>query len=117
MYWSFLNFGRSSPVPGFNKPKPKFRRANITSSQARYDYILAKLPHDVVTSILDLLDTITEATPDPYKFLKDCLFATFVPTRLCRTNQLLQMTPLRRPTPQYPHGRYAGPFTARRSSQ
>lgn len=87
-------FWSEQPRAWFQQAEAKFRRANITSSQARYDYLLAKLPHDVIVSVLDLLNTITATTPDPYNLLKDRLFATFLPTRLRRANQLLQMPPL-----------------------
>ena len=85
-------------LPPFDPKQPKrwfqqvdaiFRRAHVISSQDKWDYVLPKLPTDVLNDISDVVDSLTDATPNPYELAKNRLLETYTPTRWQLARQLL----------------------------
>ena len=56
------DFWIKDPKMWFSQAEAKFRRARITAETTMYDYILMKLPQDVVMSVRSLVSAI-EADP------------------------------------------------------
>ena len=96
-------FYTSSPhipvkLPPFDPKQPKrwfqqadviFRQSHVVSSQDKWDYTLPKLPTDVLNDISDVVDSLTDATPNPYELAKNHLLDTYTPTRWQLARQLL----------------------------
>ena len=59
------------------------------SSQEKWDYVLAKMPTDILNDISDVVDSLTNDTPNPYELVKNRLLETYIPTRWQLTRQLL----------------------------
>ena len=96
----FYTSGPHVPVklPPFDPKQPKrwfqqadaiFRRSHVISSQDKWDYVLPKLPTDVLNDISDVVDSLTDATPNPYELAKNRLLETYTPTRWQLARQLL----------------------------
>lgn len=88
------DFWPEEPFIWFKNSEARFRRGKVTASIAKYDYVLAKLSREVQLSIKDLLNTITDDTPDPYEKLKARLLDKFSPSVDYRINALLNHPPL-----------------------
>jgi hypothetical protein len=61
----------------FAQAKAAFRRAGVASSIVRYDYVLMKLPEDVIRSVQDLVQAVTDDTLDAYEQLKYRLLSSY----------------------------------------
>ena len=96
----FYTSGPHVPVklPPFDPKQPKrwfqqadaiFRQSHVISSQDKWDYVLPKLPTDVLNDISDVVDSLTDATPNPYELAKNRLLETYTPTRWQLARQLL----------------------------
>ena len=96
----FYTSGPHVPVklPPFDPKQPKrwfqqadaiFRRSHVISSQDKWDYVLPKLPTDVLNDISDMVDSLTDATPNPYELAQSRLLETYTPTRWQLARQLL----------------------------
>ena len=59
------------------------------SSQTKWDYVLPKLPTDVLNDISDVVDSLTDDTPNPYELVRNHLLETYTPTRWQLAWQLL----------------------------
>ena len=46
-----------------------FRRSHVVSSQTNWDYVLPKLPTDVLNDIRGVVDSLTDNTPNRYKLM------------------------------------------------
>ena len=68
----------------FSQAEAQFRRARITAETTMYDYILVKLPEDVVMAVRALVSVI-EADPvkqeSSYTLLKDALMGSYGKTK------------------------------------
>ena len=96
----FYTSGPHVPVklPPFDTKQPKrwfqqadaiFRRSHVVSSQTKWEYVLPKLPTDVLNDISDVMDSLTDATPNPYELAKNRLLETYTPNRSQLARQLL----------------------------
>ncbi len=66
-----------------------FRRAHITASLTKFDYIMEKLPDEVMVSIKDIVRAVTDDTEDPYGMVKERLLSSFKPSPWALANKLL----------------------------
>jgi hypothetical protein len=71
------DFWVSDPNMWFAQAEAAFRRAGVASSIVRYDYMLMKLPEDVLRSVRDLVQAVTDDTPDAYEQLKYRLLSSY----------------------------------------
>ena len=85
----FRSSCRRQPKRWFQQADPIFRRSHVISSQDKWDYVLPKLPTDVLNDISDVVDSLTDATPNPYELAKNRLLETYTPTRWQLARQLL----------------------------
>jgi len=77
-------FWVKDPKMWFSQAEAQFRRARITTETTMYDYVLMKLPQDVVMSVRALISAI-EADPvkqeASYTLLKEALMGSFGMTK------------------------------------
>jgi hypothetical protein len=79
------DFWVKDPKLWFSQAEAQFRRACITTASTIYDYVLMKLPEDVVMSVRAL---ISEVEADPvkqetsYQLLKDALLGSYGKTKI-----------------------------------
>jgi HEPN domain-containing protein len=77
-------FWVKDPKMWFSQAEAQFRRARITQETTMYDYVLMKLPQDVVMSVRALISAI-EADPvkqeASYTLLKEALMGSFGMTK------------------------------------
>jgi hypothetical protein len=73
----------------FQKVEASFRRARVTDSHVKYDYILMKLPESVLTSVKDVVRAVTDETEDPYKEIKQRLVSSYTQSKWQLANRLL----------------------------
>ena len=59
------------------------------SSQEKWDYVLPKLPSDVLNDISDVVDSLMDDTPNPYELVKNRLLETYTPTWWQLVRQLM----------------------------
>ena len=78
------DFWVKDPKMWFSQAEAQFRRARITAAATMYDYVLMKLPEDVVMSVRALISEI-EADPfkqeNSYQLLKDALLGSYGKTK------------------------------------
>ena len=74
------HFWTVEPSLWFRQAESSFRRLNITASFTKYNLVLEALPQDVIISIRDLVNTITESTHMPYQQLKYRLLSSYSPS-------------------------------------
>jgi len=78
------DFWVKDPKMWFSQAEAQFCRARITAAATMYDYVLMKLPEDVVMSVRALISEI-EADPvkqeDSYQLLKDALLGSYGKTK------------------------------------
>ena len=84
-----LAFDPKQPKRWFQQTEAIFRRSHVVSSQDKWDYVLPKLPTDVLNDISDVVDSLLEDTPNPYELVKNRLLETYTPTRWQLARQLL----------------------------
>ena len=84
-----LAFDPKQPKRWFQQTEAIFRRSHVVSSQDKWDYVLPKLPTDVLNDISDVVDSLLEDTPNPYELVKNRLLETYSPTRWQLARQLL----------------------------
>lgn len=70
-------FWVANPNLWFKQAEAAFRRARITSSSTKYDYVLMKLPPDVMDAVADIINQVEDDTADPYEQLKTRLSNDF----------------------------------------
>ena len=73
----------------FQQTDAIFHRSHVVSSQTKWDYVLPKLPTDVLNDISDVVDSLTDDTPNPYELVRNRLLETYTPTRWQLARQLL----------------------------
>jgi hypothetical protein len=73
----------------FLQVEAAFRRARVTDSHSKYDYILMKLPESVLASVKDVVQAVTDATADPYSELKARLVSSYTQSKWQLANRLL----------------------------
>ena len=93
-------FWSAEPVLWFKQAEATFRRLSVLSSHAKYDLVLEALPQDVIITIRDLVNTVTDGTHMPYQQLKYRLLSSYAPSRWALINRLLDTPTLgdRRPS-------------------
>ena len=58
-----LPFDAKQPKRWFQQTDTIFHRSHVVSSQTKWDYVLPKLPTDVLNDISDVVDSLTDDTP------------------------------------------------------
>ena len=84
-----LAFDPKQPKRWFQQTEAIFRPSHVVSSQEKWDYILPKLPTDVLNDISDVVDSLMDDTPNPYDLVKNRLLETYTPTWWQLARQLL----------------------------
>ena len=86
------DFWVAEPRLWFRRAEAIFRSEGVSASQQKYDHILARLPNDVLVTVLDLVDSLedTATATNPYKQLRDRLVSAFSPSKWHLANRLLQ---------------------------
>ena len=84
-----LPFDSKQPKRWFQQTDAIFRRSHVVSSQAKWDYVLPKMPTDVLNDISDVVDSLTDDTPNPYELVRNRLLETYTPTRWQLARQLM----------------------------
>jgi hypothetical protein len=78
------DFWVKDPKMWFSQAEAQFRRARITAQTTMYDYVLMKLPEDVVMSVRALVSAI-EADPvkqeESYTLIKEALLGSYGKTK------------------------------------
>ncbi len=78
------DFWVKDPKMWFSQAEAQFRHARITMPSTMYDYVLMKLPEDVVMSVRALISEI-EADPvkqeNSYQLLEDALLGSYGKTK------------------------------------
>jgi hypothetical protein len=78
------DFWVKDPKMWFSQAEAQFRHARITAETTKYDYILMKLPEDVVMSVRSLVSAI-EADPvkqeQSYTLMKEALLGSYGKTK------------------------------------
>ena len=78
------DFWVKDPKMWFSQAEAQFRRARITAETTMYDYVLMKLPEDVVMSVRALVSAI-EADPvkqeQSYTLMKEALLGSYGKTK------------------------------------
>jgi hypothetical protein len=70
-------FWVSDPNMWFARAEAVFRRAGVISSIVCYDYVLMKLPEDVLHSVRDLVQSVSDESRDAYEQLKHRLLSSY----------------------------------------
>jgi hypothetical protein len=70
-------FWISDPHMWFAQAEAAFRRAGVMTSIIRYDYVLMKLPEEVLRSVRDLVQGVSDETTDAYEQLKYRLLSSY----------------------------------------
>jgi hypothetical protein len=83
------DFWMSDTDMWFLQVEAAFRRARLTDSHSKYDYILMKLPESVLASVKDVVRAVTDATADPYAELKARLVSSYTQSKWQLANRLL----------------------------
>jgi hypothetical protein len=91
-------FWIDEPELWFTRAEASFRSANVTSSSAKFDYVLMKLPTEVLKSIRSVLQTAPAAGEDCYEQLKARLLSSHGRSKWKLANQLLDHPALGRPS-------------------
>lgn len=73
----------------FSRIESVFRRASIRSPLTKFDYVMEKLPNEVLVTIRDVVRSVTEQTEDPYSLIKERLLSSFKPSPWAQVNKLL----------------------------
>ena len=84
-----LHFNSKQPKQWFQQMDAIFRWSHVLLSQTKWDYVLPKLPTDVLNDISDVVDSLTDDTPNPYELERNRLLETYMPTRWQLERQLL----------------------------
>ena len=63
MLVKLLPFDAKQPKRWFQQTDTIFHRSHVVSSQTKWDYVLPKLPTDVLNDISDVVDSLTDDTP------------------------------------------------------
>nr|XP_022902891.1 uncharacterized protein LOC111415422 [Onthophagus taurus] len=67
----FLPFWSSNPDLWFRQIEAQFTLSKIKSEKTKFNYILANLPTDIITTVVDLIQSPSDTTP--YSSLKNAL--------------------------------------------
>ena len=84
-----LPFDSKQPKRWFQQTDAIFRQSHVVLPQTKWDYLLPKLPTDVLNDISNVMDSLTDATPNPYELVRNCLLETYTPTNWQLAQQLL----------------------------
>ena len=107
------DFWVKDPKMWFSQAEAQFRRARITAESTMYNYILMKLPEDVVMSVRALVSVI-EADPvkqeTSYMLMKEALMRSYGKTKWQMAYALLDHPELgdRRPSAMMAEGEQSG---------
>jgi hypothetical protein len=87
-------FWAADPDLWFSQAEAAFRRSGVQDSHVRYDFVLMKLPEDVLISVRDVVRAVTDDTDDPYSMLKSRLVSSYAQTKWQLANKLLDVPDL-----------------------
>jgi hypothetical protein len=87
-------FWSADPDLWFSQAEAAFRRTHVLDSHVRYDFVLMKLPEDVLISVRDVVRAVTDDTEDPYGLLKSRLVSSYAQTKWQLANKLLDVPDL-----------------------
>ena len=73
----------------FSRVESVFRRGHIVDSLTKFDYIMEKIPNDVLMSVKDLVRGVDEDTVNPYGLVKDRLLHTLKPSAWSLINRII----------------------------
>ena len=71
-----LPFDAKQPKRWFQQTDTIFRRSHMVSSLSKWDSVLPKLPTDDLNDISDVVDSLTDDTPNPYELVCNRLLET-----------------------------------------
>jgi hypothetical protein len=78
----------------FSQAEAVFRRSSVQDLHVRYDFVLIKLPKDVLISVRDVVRAVTDDTEDTYSLLKSRLVSSYAQTKWQLANKLLDVPDL-----------------------
>ena len=78
----------------FSRVESVFRRAIIVDSLAKFDYVMEKLPNEILVSVRDIIRSMDDTTDNPYGLLKDRLLATLKPSAWSLVNRIIDFPEL-----------------------
>ena len=84
-----LAFDPKQPKRWLQQTEAIFCHSHVVSSQDKWDYVLPKLPTDILNDISDVVDSLLDDSPNPYELVKNRLLETYTPTRWQLAHQLL----------------------------
>ena len=84
-----LPFDSKQPKRWFQQTDAIFRRSHVVSSQEKWDYVLPKMPTDILNDISNVVDSFTDDTPNLYELVKNHLLETYTPTCWQLARQLM----------------------------
>jgi hypothetical protein len=84
-------FWAADPDLWFSQAEVAFRRTHVLDSHVRYDFVLMKLPEDVLISVRDIVRAVTDNTEDLYGLLKSRLVSSYAQTKWQLANKLLDV--------------------------
>jgi hypothetical protein len=87
-------FWSADPDLWFSQAEAAFRRTHVLDLHVRYDFVLMKLPENVLISVRDVVRAVTDDTVDPYGMLKDRLVSSYAQTKWQLANKLLDVPDL-----------------------
>jgi hypothetical protein len=87
-------FWAADPDLWFSQAEAAFRRSHVQDSHVRYDFVLMKLPEDVLISVRDVVRAVLDDTKDPYGLLKSRLVSSYAQTKWQLANKLLDVPDL-----------------------
>jgi hypothetical protein len=82
-------FWIDEPELWFTRVEASFRNANVTSSSTKFDYVLMKLPTEVLKSVRSVITTTPADGEDIYERLKTRLLSSHGRSKWKLANQLL----------------------------
>ena len=82
-------FWAANPRMWFKQAEAAFRRSNINNSYIKYDYVLMKLPTEVLDTVVDIVNEVEDNTPDAYERLRDRLIGDYGLTQWQRAARIV----------------------------
>ena len=84
------DFWVEDPTVWFLQVDAKFRRARITSSRVKYDYVCPLLPPKVLTQCRDIIiAAASDDCADPFQLLRDRLVVSYTPSKWQLAHQII----------------------------
>lgn len=99
------NFWQSLPLEWFMQIEAIFATRNITSQLTRFNHVVAALPSEVITTVIDVIQDNRDGATNQYDKLKAALLARLTKSESRRIEELLNGTPMgdRTPSEYYRH--------------